>query len=237
MNINRYAIPGLMPTTATKEEARVFTNPDGSLMLKVYTAALDEPTPNIQVAVTTQDNRFLLLDTAGLRIYPQVGDGKVCYYFLVDGIEEVYPVGTSRVDALVNGTLYTWYVTMTDNPFAQGANSNYKTTEGGRIVYLMKGSRALEAGTSNGYLQYPRAFSVSPDLITARVTNGTNNIRVSVDSTTAQGFNYSLETTTPDASYSLDWVVWTGAAPLSLMNLYHDLGPFYATDDFQIGEV
>jgi len=230
MNIAPFSIPGLFPTRSPISESRTFTNVDGSLSLDFYTADADDLT--FSASLTTPDKKVMLMDTTGSFIFTREGEdeGTHIYTFVLDGEEAALPVGTSRLDILGENGLITYFVTNVDNPFNRGRNSGYRRSDTDRSVFVIRGSAPLTEGVTSAYIEFPRPFSVTPGLVAINIVKGgvAQAIPSSVTNVNAVGFTVATETPIPnDGVYTVEWVVWTRAAPLLLEILTPDIGPYY----------
>lgn len=223
-----------MPTTAFKEQERVFANSDGSIFFCFYKAQTVDPNSlYIQVALTTADNKVLILDRNQTNVFASVEDDGTHFYFVIDGVNQALPTGTFRFDAQINEELKTYYITSRDNPFTLGQHSAYHVdTKGYPIQYVMRAYQPLEGGLSSLYVPFPREFSVAPDMVLAQVldSNSTPIGYVRVSSINTHGFTASFNPVSV-VNTTLSYVLWTAATPVSLGVLNPSLGPFWSSDD------
>jgi hypothetical protein len=144
MNVPHFAIPGLFPVGSPKLEARNVANADGSFSVLLWEQSYTGPTLpeslNFIVMLSDSNQDIFMIDYDNERVFQEATPGRLKYYYKYLPGEEQLPVGVTRLDAVVKGSDFsaskTFYITVNDSPFHQGAKSSYRSEQGTTFVPL-----------------------------------------------------------------------------------------------------
>jgi hypothetical protein len=222
-NVNSFAIPGLMPTTTPVYDSQVVANADGSIVFEMFSVdqglSFTYPFP---VALTTIDNKVLLMDTEGEHVLEEIReDGRRYYIFVIDGTEKALPVGQTILDVKANSASKRWVIVNNDSPFNLGIGSNYRRPDINRpLRYVVRNYHVIPAGTTQTFVPFQPNFFNAPQSVHARLIdeNEQSVAGVVVSNITADGFTITLNNPTAQ-EYTLDYIAWSYTTPLIISGL------------------
>lgn len=229
-NVNNFVIPGLMPTSTPVYDSQVFAAPDGTIVFEMFsTASLEDISYPFPVSVTSLDKKLLLMDVEGDHLFHTTKeDGRVYFYFVVDGENEAVPVGQTQLNVHVSGAYKKWIIVNNDTPFNLGKKSEFRYPPEQRALrYVVKNTYVIPEGTTNMFVPFEPNFINAPQTVLAKVLddNGVNPVGLTISGITADGFNISFVDPTVE-EYTIEYVAWSLAVPLIISGFAVTAGEF-----------
>ncbi len=236
-NVKSFSVPGLMPTETPKWDDQVFASPDGSILLPLFSISEEDSNPfPFPVAVSTLDKKVLLYDVEGNHIFQDLDvSGRVCFSFIVDGIDEALPVGQCYIDVLVGGINKRFIVNVPDSPFALGNNSGYRQpTTDSPLRFVVRGTAPIETGTESIFIPYAIKFIAAPLYVVAKAYTADNTpVGVTMTSFNREGMYLTFDSTTEPVT--LEYIAWSLNTPLIISGLGRTLDVFRTDNNLVLG--
>ena len=237
-NVKSFSVPGLMPTETPLWDGQIFSSPDGSILMPLFSIGEDEDNPfPFPVAISSLDKKVLLYDTEGDHIFQSLDNsGRVCFSFIVDGIEEALPVGQCYVDILVSGINKRFLVKVPDSPFALGNNSGYRQKENDTpLRFVVRGSSDIPVESTDLFVPYDIKFVAAPLSVVAKAytTSGNTPVGVTMTSFTREGMYLTFSETTEPVT--LEYIAWSLNTPLIISGIGRTLDVFRTDNNIVLG--